>query len=183
MVQIVIFNNLLIVFLISLMQLFQIFGLLSPTNKMKENTMQSKGIKREFIRHKCPVSRRAGNRQTSPGSRGLTSIFWSNRVIRLVKTVPESCAHCAITCWSVRTAVDVEEKGALCSSPAPLRRDSCQPFLNPLGHFTVVLLEGLMEESSKGIKVGSLTLLWLWSRGWESVSTWWAPKPPAETCS
>lgn len=180
MVQIVIFNNLLIVFLICLMQLFQIFDLLSPTNKMKENTTQSKGIKREFTRHKCPLSRRAGKRQTNPGSRGRTSIFWSDRE---VKTAPESCAHCATRCWSVRTAVDAEEKGALCSSPAPLRGDSCQPFLNPLGYFTVFFLEGLVEESSKGIKVGSPTLLWLWSRGWESDSTWWAPRPPAETCS
>lgn len=180
MVEIVIFNNLLIVFIISLMQLFQIFGLRSPTNKMKENTTQSKGIKHEFTRHKCPDSRRAWNRQTSPGSRGRTSIFWSDRE---VKTAPESCAHSVTRCWSVQTAVDAEEKGALCSSPAPLRGDSCQPFLNPLSHFTVFLLEGLMEESSKGIKVDSPTFLWLWSCGWESVSTWWAPRPPAEICS
>lgn len=68
MIQIVIFNNLRIVFLVSFMQLFLIFGPFSPTNKIKENKMQSRGIKHEFARHKCPVSRRAGKRQISPGS-------------------------------------------------------------------------------------------------------------------
>lgn len=104
MVQTVIFNNLLIVFLISLMQLFQIFGLLSPTNKMKENTTQ-RGLNVNL--HDTRVQFRAEQERDEPilvpeaESASSDPIARSKQPLKAAYTAPPGVDRCELQ-WMLK---------------------------------------------------------------------------------